>query len=113
MVVVTGGLGHLGLAAMAKNENGGAMRFDKQPEVHVATFGFFTSFIWEMLQMPFFDVGSATSWERTLVCTRATFGDAGILVLAYTVVSILNLDRPWLHRPTPGMIAIYLLCARG
>lgn len=110
---VAGALGRLGLAAMAKNENGGAMRFDKQPEVHVATFGFFTSFIWEMLQMPFFDVGSATSWESTLGCTRATFGDAGILVLAYTVISILNRSRHWMHRPTTGMIGIYLMFGLG
>lgn len=112
-VVVAGTLGRLGLAELAKNENGGAMRFDKQPEVHVATFGFFTSFIWEMLQMPFFDVGSATSWESTLGCTRATFGDAAILVLAYTVVSILNRDRHWMHRPTSGMIGTYLMCGLG
>lgn len=112
-MVVAGALGRLGLAELAKNENGGAMRFDKQPEVHVATFGFFTSFIWEMLQMPLLDVGSATSWESTLGCTRATFGDAGILVLAYSVVSILNRDRHWIHRPTSGMIGTYLLSGLG
>lgn len=112
-MVVAGALGRLGLAELAKNENDGAMRFDKQPEVHVATFGFFTSFIWKMLQMPFFDVGSATSWEKTLGCTRATFGDAGILLLAYTMVSILNRDRHWMHRPTTGMIGTYLLSGLG
>lgn len=112
-MVVAGALGRLGLAELAKNENGGAMRFDKQPEVHVATFGFFTSFIWEMLQMPFFDVGSATSWDSTLGCTLATFGDAGIMVLAYTVVSIVNRNRHWMHRLTSGMIGTYLLSGLG
>ena len=89
------------------------MKFDKEPEVHIATFGFFTAFIWEILQMPFFDVGAATYWEKTLGCTRATFGDAGILVLAYTVVSILNRNRHWMHRPTYWMIGIYLLTGLG
>ncbi|MFT5537912.1 hypothetical protein C8024_09020 [Sphingopyxis sp. BSNA05] len=89
------------------------MKFGNEPEVHIATFGFFTSFIWEMLQMPFFYVGSATSWESTLGCTRATIGDAGILVLAYTVVSMLNRDRHWMHRPTSGMIGTYLLSGLG
>lgn len=89
------------------------MKFDKEPEVHIATFGFFTAFIWEILQMPFFDVGSATYWEKTLGCTRATFGDVGILVLAYTVVSILNRNRHWMHHPTYWMIGIYLLTGLG
>ena len=89
------------------------MKFDKEPEVHIATFGFFTAFIWEILQMPFFDVGSATYWEKTLGCTRATFGDVGILVFAYTVVSILNRNRHWMHRPTYWMIGIYLLTGLG
>tara|TARA_R110000772_G_scaffold55938_2_gene127577 strand:- start:31 stop:477 length:447 start_codon:yes stop_codon:yes gene_type:complete len=89
------------------------VKFDKEPEVHIATFGFFTAFIWEILQMPFFDVGSATYWEKTLGCTRATFGDVGILVFAYTVVSILNRNRHWMHRPTYWMIGIYLLTGLG
>ncbi len=99
--------------ALAINENDSAMKFGSEPEVHIATFGFFTSFIWEMLQMPFFDVGSATSWESTLGCTLATFGDAGILVLAYTVVSLLHRQRNWMHRPTYGMIGTYLLTGLG
>ena len=89
------------------------MKFDKAPEVHIATFGFFTSFIWEILQMPFFDVGSAGYWQRTLGCTRATFGDVGILVLAYTAVSIITRNRNWLHSPKHWMISIYLLTGLG
>ena len=72
------------------------MNFDKQPEVHVAIFGFMTSFIWEFLQMPFFDVGQATYWERTLGCTQASFGDAGILLVAYSLVSLLKRNRYWM-----------------
>ena len=89
------------------------MKFDKEPEVHIATFGFFTSFIWENLQMPFFDVGSAAYWQSTLGCTRATFGDVGILVLAYTAVSIITRNRNWLHSPKHWMISIYLLTGLG
>tara|TARA_R110000772_G_scaffold54280_6_gene123951 strand:- start:1337 stop:1783 length:447 start_codon:yes stop_codon:yes gene_type:complete len=89
------------------------MKIDKEPEVHIATFGFLTSFIWEILQMPFFDVGSADYWERTLGCTRATFGDVGILVLAYTAVSIITRNRNWLHSPKYWMISIYLLTGLG
>tara|TARA_R110001599_G_scaffold265040_1_gene465750 strand:+ start:7069 stop:7515 length:447 start_codon:yes stop_codon:yes gene_type:complete len=89
------------------------VKFDKEPEVHIAMFGFFTAFIWQIPQIPFFDAGSATYWEKTLGCTRATFGDVGILVLAYTVVSILNRNRNWMHRPTYWMIGIYLLTGLG
>ena len=89
------------------------MKFYKEPEGHIATFGFFTSFIWEILQMPFFDMGSAGYWERTLGCTRATFGDVGILLLAYTVVSILARNRHWMHYPKYWMIGIYLLTVLG
>lgn len=89
------------------------MKFGKEPEVHIAIFGFMTAFIWEILQMPFFDVGSASDWEKTLGCTRATFGDAGIMVFAYTVVSILKHDRKWMHYPTYRMITIYLLTGLG
>jgi hypothetical protein len=63
--------------------------------------------------MPFFDVGSANYWERTLGCTRATFGDVGILLLAYTVVSILARNRNWMHYPKYWMIGIYLLTGLG
>tara|TARA_R110002051_G_scaffold64011_3_gene116586 strand:+ start:130 stop:507 length:378 start_codon:yes stop_codon:yes gene_type:complete len=66
-----------------------------------------------MLQMPFFDVGSADYWQRTLGCTRATFGDVGILVLAYTAVSIITRNRNWLHSPKHWMISIYLLTGLG
>lgn len=89
------------------------MKLDKEPEVHIATFGFLTAFIWETLQMPFFDVGTATYWERTLGCTRATFGDAGILLLAYTVVSLLKRDRHWMRRPACWMTGTYLLIGLG
>lgn len=63
--------------------------------------------------MPFFDVGSAGYWQRTLGCTRATFGDVGILVLAYTAVSIITRNRNWLHSPKYWMISIYLLTGLG
>lgn len=84
------------------------MNFDKQPEFHIAIFGFMTAFIWEFLQMPFFDVGQASHWERTMGCTQASFGDAGILLLAYSFVSLLQRNRFWMFNPKVWMLGVYL-----
>lgn len=80
-----------------------------QPEVHIALFGFRFAFLWENLQMPFYDMTGLTCWQRTLNCARATFGDAGILVLAYSVASLRTGNRKWMHHSVSKGILPYLV----
>jgi len=84
-------------------------KFLNQPETHIAVFGFMTSFIWEMLQMPFFDMGDMAYYRKTLGCTLASFADAGIMVLAYWATSLHRKNRDWMHEITRSSLAIYLL----
>ena len=59
--------------------------------------------------MPFYDVSSLTCWQRTLNCTRASFGDAGILVLAYSAASLRTGSTVWLYRDLGRGLPPYLL----
>ncbi len=56
----------------------------KFPELPLAGFGFLLHFAWEMLQVPWFD-GMLAASHGTVVwlCTRATFGDVVILLVAF------------------------------
>ena len=73
------------------------MRADK-PEIWLAIHGYLIAFLWEMLQMPFYMMSGLTAWEVTVRCSLATFGDAGIMVLAYLIASLVAHDRNWLHK---------------
>lgn len=80
-----------------------------QPEIHLALLGFLLAFVWEMWQMPFYNMADASVMDVTKTCTLATVGDAALMVLAYTSVSVLARTRRWLLRPQLWMIGTYLL----
>ncbi len=80
-----------------------------QPEIHLALFGFLFAFVWEMWQMPFYDMGDVPFQKVTVACTLATFGDTLLMVSAYSVVSLLARCRRWLLKPATWIIAVYLL----
>ena len=84
-------------------------KFLNKPETHIAIFGFMTSFVWEMLQMPFFEMGDMGYYRKTLGCTVASFADAGIMVIAYSAVSIYRKSRDWMYKTNLPSMAIYLL----
>ncbi len=67
-----------------------------QPELHIAVFGFLTAFIWEMWQMPFYDMHDATYFEMARFCTLASIGDAALMVVGYSLVSWFAGSRFWL-----------------
>ena len=72
------------------------------PEWVLALLLFLFHFIWEMLQTPFFaTMSEMPHWPATLICLRATLGDAGIGVLAFEAMTLLTWDRSWfLHSST-------------
>ena len=67
-----------------------------QPETNILIFAFLLNYPWELLQAPFFEgMPGATHWEAVKVCTRATFGDAVIMLIAYWSVAVAVSDRWW------------------
>jgi len=82
-----------------------------QPETNVLIFAFLLNYPWEFLQAPFFEgMAVATHWDAVKVCTRATFGDAAIMLIAYRSVAVANSDRWWFRAPSRvqmlGFIAV-------
>lgn len=70
--------------------------------------GFLIAFVWEMLQLPFYEAGGLTPAQAAYRCGLASFGDAGIMVAAYLVGSIGNSYSPWLVRWPAGRFSAYL-----
>ena len=83
--------------------------FLNKPETHMAVFGFMTAFIWEMLQMPFFEMGDMTYYRKTLGCALASVADAGIMVASYSIASVFARNHRWMYRANRSDVLIYLL----
>ena len=80
----------------------------EKPEAWIAINGFLLAFLWEMLQMPFYQMGGLSTSQATRNCALATFGDAGIMVFAYWVTTRFAPDRLWLRQWRARPLAIYL-----
>ncbi|NCP20359.1 MAG: hypothetical protein GW855_14540 [Erythrobacter sp.] len=83
-------------------------KFDK-PEVWLALHSFLVAFVWEMFQMPFYEMGASTAWQVTTRCALASFGDAGVMVFAYSVATLIARNRQWLHHATWKPLMAFLL----
>lgn len=83
-------------------------KISAKPEIWIAIHGFLLAFVWEMLQMPFYNTDNLSAWAVTTNCTLATFGDAGIMVFAYWATSKMTANRRWLRKRRMGPVAIYL-----
>lgn len=83
------------------------MRLDR-PETWLAIHGYLIAFLWEMLQMPFYLMDGLAAWEVTIRCALASFGDAGIMVIAYLFASLILRDRYWLHHRSWRALLLYL-----
>lgn len=74
--------------------------FLDQPETNIFIFAFLLNYPWEFLQAPLFKgMAEATHWEAVKVCTRATIGDAVIMLIAYLSVAAGALNRLWFQKP--------------
>ena len=68
------------------------------PEFNVALL---LNFPWEILQGPLYaGMTTAPHWHASLVCARATLGDAALTTAAYWVVALVSGGRNWIASPT-------------
>lgn len=75
-------------------------RLTDLPEFNVFIFAFLLNYPWELLQVPLYQgMSEAAHWAVIKVCTRATLGDGGIMLLAYWGAAFLARDRRWIVRP--------------
>ena len=78
------------------------------PEFNVALFAFLLNFVWEFIQVPFFQgMQEMSHWEGIKFCTGATFGDAVIAVSCFWGVAIFR-SREWILRPTRGEVVGFI-----
>ena len=66
----------------------------------MAIFAFLLNFVWEMWQIPFYEHMPAEPhllavWQ----CTRATFGDVVIMLVAFCAVAATARSRRWVLQP--------------
>jgi len=82
-------------------------RLTEVPEVNLFFFAFLLHFVWELLQIPWFEgMADAPHQVATWMCTRATFGDAVITVVSFWAVAVLQ-GRTWISRPTLLNVAAF------
>lgn len=82
----------------------------RAPELSLGGFGFLLNFPWEIIQSPLFEgMDSMPHWEAVKYCTRAAFGDAAIMLIAFCAVAAAGRGRGWLMKPAPVPIAAFML----
>lgn len=78
------------------------------PEFSIAVFGLLLNYPWEFLQVPLFEgMPEARHWDAIKTCTRATLGDAAIMLIAYWSVSLATGSRNWLLAPNTRRILMF------
>ena len=81
------------------------------PELTLAGFAFLLNFPWEMSQSPLFEgMGSMPHRNAVQYCTRAAFGDVGIMVIAFWIAAAASgRGRGWLQQSGRVPIAIFVI----
>lgn len=81
------------------------------PELTLAGFAFLLNVPWEMIQAPLFEgMGSMPHRAAVEYCTRAAFGDAGIMVIAFWIVAAaFSHGRGWLQQSGRIPIATFVV----
>jgi hypothetical protein len=75
------------------------------PELNIALFAFLLNFAWEILQSPFFrGMTEARHGDAVRVCTLATLGDVGIMLVSFWCVTWVGGGRRWPLRPTTKQV---------
>lgn len=79
------------------------------PEIWIGFFGFLLHYVWEFLQVPFFEgMPEVSHWEGIRTCSQATLGDAWILLLAYWTAAVIERSRYWLEKPSTRAWLIFI-----
>jgi hypothetical protein len=67
------------------------------PELHISIFAFLLNFVWELLQMPLFaGFLDFQFYQIILHCTKATFGDVVISLVAFAGACLITRSRMWI-----------------
>jgi hypothetical protein len=75
------------------------------PELNIGIFAFLLSFPWEILQSPFFQgMTAARHGDAVRICTLATFGDVGLMVINFWIVAWVGGGRRWPLQPTVARV---------
>ncbi|HEV8260761.1 MAG TPA: hypothetical protein VGQ19_08405 [Burkholderiales bacterium] len=81
----------------------------QSPELNVGVFSFLFNLVWELWQVPLFQgIADEPHWLGVKTCMLATFGDAGIALVAFCVTAIFAGTRSWIIGPRKADIAIFL-----
>ena len=79
------------------------------PELNVAGFSFLLNLVWELWQVTLFQgIADEPHWLGVKKCMLATFGDAGIALVAFWVTAIFAGTRSWILGAHKTDIAIFL-----
>ncbi len=83
----------------------------RSPELALGGFAFLLSFPWEIIQSPLFEgMASMPHGNALRYCTRAAFGDAAIMLIAFwTVAATSSRGRGWLTQPRRMPLAGFVL----
>lgn len=80
------------------------------PEWNVSVFSFLLAFVWEIQQMPFYQIPPELScFNQIRNCTMATVGDVGILLTAFWTVAVMSKSRQWFRHPRRWQVSVFVL----
>lgn len=85
--------------------------FMSRPDVNIAIFAFLLNYPWEFLQVPFYrEMPGAVHWSGVVVCSRATVGDAIIMLAAFWLTAFVARSTRWALDPLGKHVAVFILC---
>jgi hypothetical protein len=79
------------------------------PEVNIAIFAFLLNFVWEFLQIPFFqNMSQLSHWEGVKICAAAAVSDVVIMLVAFWSVAVITRTRNWVLAPQVAHLAAFV-----
>jgi len=77
--------------------------------LHISIYAFLLNFVWELLQMPLFaEFANFQFYQVILHCTKATFGDVVISLVAFTGACLITRSRMWIISVNKSGVVAFL-----
>ena len=74
------------------------MNWHQQPEIRLVTRALPLETLWEIIQLPLYDIWREHSWSYILYSVaHCTLGDLLILLVSFELVALFNRNRHWYH----------------
>ncbi len=108
---------HVGLLPRVEDFSNGKRRMTSintkkilnAPELHISIFAFLLNFIWELLQMPLFAGFTDFQYYQVILhCTKATFGDVVISLVAFAGACLIARSRMWIISMNKSGVVAFL-----